>query len=513
MPLAAVVRGLWVERGSAFGANTPEPMPRLFLETIAYAGGVGFLATALSLGPAWLVRAKGWRAAPLLLVPLFSPSYLAYSGWQLLRSPGTWLGDWIERQTATSDFAALTFGKGLAVGGLSLWAWPIAMLLLVPAFRRVDDETLEALRLDGASTWGRAIQVLRMARGGLVVAWAGVTLLMLGSAVPFHLAQVPTYAVQVWAQLAEQPGRPSVWVFSWPVIVICVVAAWALARSQTRHREAEEIGWPERASAGWSACATGVVWMLAVAGPLGLFAGHLHSWTSVVRFLQESAQALVQSGIVSGFVATGTMALVVFAWWSFAAGRAGSIWSGVGLGLLLFGMILPGVLVGSAVLRAVTEMVAVVPAVDQLQDGLGALIWGHLTRFGGLGVLVGGMIAWTEARDVRDMRGLDGCGWWRGAWEFVLRPNGGVVLAAGIASGLMSLYEIEATILLIPPGPGSLSHSILGFLHFARDEQLCAAGVSVVGSGVALAMIAALLARTSLATRARPELATDRGHI
>ena len=80
----------------------------------------------------------------------------------------------------------------------------------------------------------------------------------------------------------------------------------------------------------------------------------------------------------------------------------------------------------------------------------------------------------------------------------MLRPWAGVLLAVGVGCGMLSLFEIESTILLIPPGPGSLSHSILGFLHFARDEQLCAAGIAVIGSGVALSVGAALVARKSL---------------
>lgn len=473
-------------------------MPWLFLQTLCFAGGVGLFATLLAIAPAWVVRARGWRAVPLMMVPLFSPPYLAYSGWQLLRSPGTLLGDWIERQTVNSDFVALTFGKGLAVFGLSLWAWPVALLLLIPSFRSVDEDTLEALRVDGASIWQRGRQVLRMARSGLLLAWAAVTLLMLGSAVPFHLAQVPTYAVQVWAVLAEQPGKLSVWIFASPVVGICVLAAWGMARWRPGFHPAQSEGGNHRARAGWSLWAAGAVWILAVAAPLFLFAGYLHSWGSVDRFVRESTQALVQSGVVSTCIALGTTVLLMLSWWAFSSRHSSAIGGRVSLGLFFLGMVLPGILVGSAVLRLVTDVSRTLPAFVDMQDGLAALVWGHLDRFGALGVLVGGAIAWNEPPNIVEMRALDGCGPWRGVWEFALRPGAGLIAAVAVASGLMSLYEIESTILLIPPGPGSLSHTILAFLHFARDEQLCAAGVSVMGSGFVLALVAALVARTSL---------------
>ncbi len=288
------------------------------------------------------------------------------------------------------------------------------------------------------------------------------------------------------------------WIFAWPVIVICTLVAGWVAWTQARHPDVEAAAWPERASAGWSRWVTALIWGLAVVVPVGLFAGYLHSWGSVTRFLEESTQALVQSGVVAGSVGLGTMVFVVLAWCAFSAQRVSKAGPVLALGLFLFGMIVPGILMGSAILRLVTDVATTIPVAGELQDGLGALVWGHLARFGALGVLVGGLIAWNEARDAREMRGLDGCGCWRGVWEFVIRSSGGVVLAVGIASGLMSLYEIEATILLIPPGPGSLSHTILAYLHFAKNEQLCAAGVSVFGSGLVLAVAAAVLARASL---------------
>src|SRR5690606_38286480 len=63
--------------------------------TLGVAGIIALLATTIALPAAWATRT--WRGPALvaLLVPMLLPSYLAYSGWGLLRAPGTALGDWL----------------------------------------------------------------------------------------------------------------------------------------------------------------------------------------------------------------------------------------------------------------------------------------------------------------------------------------------------------------------------------------------------------------------------------
>jgi len=503
VPLTAVGWGLATTEFVPIRTEESKSLLLLLLRSIVSAGGVAVLALVLALGPAWYVRSKGWRAVPWLMVPMVAPSYLAYSGWQLLRSPGTWLGDWLENQTASGEMIALVIGRVFAFGGLALWSWPLAMLLLVPAFRAIPNSTLQALDMDGVSRWRKAVEVSRMARRGLLAAWVAVTLVMLGSAVPFHLAQVPTFAIDVWTTLVERPGDLGVWLRAWPVVAIALGTALALARwTRTEHAngtEAFDVSHVQKAT--WSGLFTSLIWVLSVVAPLALFAGHLHSWSSIPSLLRTSSQAIAQTGVVAIFAGAGVALCMVLAWSMASAWQHGREGLATSLALLVFGLVLPGILVGSAVLRGIETLVGWIPALEVVRDGVGGLVWGHLARFGGIGALAGVALAIAEGREARELRALDGCGWWRGVWEGLMRPWGGVVLAAGVAGGLMSAFEIEATILLMPPGPGSLSHTILGFLHFAKDEQLCAAGVAIVGGGVVVAGLGAGVARLSLRNR------------
>jgi len=550
------------------------PSPVLFASSVAYALAIGVLATLLALPAAWAARSRaGLGRVAFMLVPLTCPTYLAYAGLNLLRSPGTWLGDWLERSAAHQEWIPLLAGRVLAVAGLALWAWPIAALMLLPALARVDSTLLDTMRVDGLSRWRRGWAVLEMSRSGVALAVTMVALLMLGSAVPLHLAQAPTYAVEVWATLAQQPGSALAWVRAWPLVLAAVAGAVVISRRPGRaieqgwvYEEGESggavtrlgtpnlprevrsaagafrskartfqmrmgAGWPE---AGVRAASTprssnpdekrpvptrprrpssliarlaALVWGVSVLLPLVLFATHLRSWGSIPMFLSQERWAIVESLRTGVMVATVLGGIALLAW-SATSGRRGTRPPrGVpaAVALLAAGALLPGVLVGSAMLRAGQAGMDLLDRAgaggDTARDALDAVLpaLAHVVRFGLLAALVGAWLAGTQSPAQRDLARLEGAGAIRRLVEFALRPHWGVFAGVAVAGLLLSLQEIESTTIVLPPGPGCLAHTILGYLHFAREEQMCAAGVVLLGGGTLLATLTARWASRQLA--------------
>jgi hypothetical protein len=120
------------------------------------------------------------------------------------------------------------------------------------------------------------------------------------------------------------------------------------------------------------------------------------------------------------------------------------------------------------------------------------VVLGHLARFGFVAVLAGWWLARTEGRELREMRVMDGGGA-RGWVEAGLWPRAGLVAGVGVACGLLSFHEIEATVMLQPPTSmgGGFAWKVLQALHFAREEDLVPAMliVMVVGLGLALGVV------------------------
>jgi len=108
-------------------------------------------------------------------------------------------------------------------------------------------------------------------------------------------------------------------------------------------------------------------------------------------------------------------------------------------------------------------------------------------------VLAGALAARWEPPDLRRMRRLDGAvhpgGWWCACGSAAMP----VLVGAGLVVALLSLHEIEASVILEPPGAGSLAQALLSSLHYARDEALAAGVVQVMAAGLVLAFAAAWL--------------------
>lgn len=460
---------------------------------------IGVLATVWAWPAAWLIRAGGRRArwaCVLGVLPLLLPSYLAFAGWRLVHAPGTWLGDLFAQ---SAPWVQVAVDRGLAVVGLSLWAAPIALLILSSGLGRVPGGALEHLRLDGAGRRARAWHTLRMSMAPIVMSVLAVALVMLGSAVPLHLAQIDTLAQRLWwrLQLADT-GR--IWIDAWPLAFLAALASWLCVRRLSA-RPPESDSTPVHAGAPGVA---GLVFVLTlgVVAPLALYAFSLRSWSSVPAFWRDLGPAALASGALAAVVGLAAALLGALTWWlasarpDFRPSRPLALmlacWVAAGL--------LPGVLVGHAVSTAWS-----IPWLADIGDWLdrfdGRVALAHLARFGFVGVLAGYWLARQEPRDMRDARHLDGAIGLRAWLRAGLGGRAGALAGVGVAMWALSLHEIEAAVIVSAPGTPSLPQRLLDLLHYNRDEQLAAAAVNLVGVGAAGALLAGWLVARSLRGR------------
>ncbi|MCE7974540.1 MAG: hypothetical protein DYG92_09520 [Leptolyngbya sp. PLA1] len=472
-PASAVLTGLVVRRQEIRPGAWSPSIP-LLATTIAWAVGIGTIAAVIALPSAWVMRGRPWERAVFWLVPLAMPSYLCYTAYGLARAPGTWLGDLVERaaQEGWTGLPVLV-GRMLAVGGLALWAWPLAAMVMAVGFGRLDSGLLDALRLE---PWGPARRAWVIGRlcwrwvaGGVAI----VALVMFGSAVPLHLANAPTYAVRAWFELTLSPGGPSVWVSAWPVLAVAGVAGWWLTRTTSDAGAGQREAAPVRGVSLWLARA---VWACSTVVPLCLCAWSLRDWGSLVTFWRVSGGAVGQSAGVALLVGLVTLFLGMAVWAAATSGGGASRGAARALcGVLVGFSLIPGVLVG----RAIVECVQLVPGLGAIAEGPGMLVWAHAARFSWLGAVTGMLLAAREARALADLRRLDGSG--LVSWLVVCLPRGwGAVACAAAGAAALSVHEIEASIIVQPPGSVSLAQTLLGDLHFARSEELAAGVLQVL---------------------------------
>ncbi len=486
-----LVRGLG-HPNSAPASETPVFVWGAVWNTAFYTLLIAVLATGLALPAAWMMRrGRAWWTA-LVAVPLLMPSYLAYAGWGLMRGPGSWVGDWLAHG---SPARSLVFDKALAVGGMAMWGWPIGAFVVGAAARRIPTHLLDALDLEAGAAWRKWRVVGGMLAGSIGASIGLIALVMAGSAVPLHLAQVDTYAIHLWKYLNLTSDPAAVWPAATPLLVVAGIGAWVLEGAADRspveiHDEgaaAERRGGRMVNALAW------VVWGVAVVVPMLLFLGHLRHWSSLRAFWGAAGPAMWVSGRNGAIVAAIVGFLAMGVWARRACCRCGGGFSLVraGVWVMLAIALVPGVLVGSATLAFWNA-----PMMPRAAgDSMWPVILAHVARFGFVGVLAGWWMAGLETPDERGARVMLAGTGVRAWWTLCVKPQIGVVIGVALAAGALSLHEIESTVLLQPPGPSSLAQYMLDKLHYNRNEELCAACVNVMGVGIVLALAAGWLVR------------------
>ena len=463
---------------------------RLLASSVGIALLIATLATGLAIPAAWLSRRVSVRWLALLLAPMLLPNYLAYTGWSELRAGNTWLARWLmtgppDAQNVKPVVAAWV----CAVAGLALWVWPIAAVVMATGLRRIDESTLESLRLEPASWARRSRTLLNMSRPSMVAALAAVTLVMLGSAVPLHVAQLDTYAIALWRQLdLTPPGEQwRVWAGAWPLAVGAITAGlWVSRRTLGPGEEGDGPGGRRRpAVSAVTASAAIVVWGLSVVVPVSLLASNIGDPWFVRAFWRTAGAAVTASGLIAA--AAGLIgAVVAAATW---AGLSGSnalserVTRAAAVALLIAGLT-PGVLVGVTSATAWNAL-----GLDSAVAGAGAIVLAHIARLGLVGVLVGAWAFRSQPRDERRLIALDGADTPVGWWNAALAAQPGPVIGAGLVVGLLSFHEIEAAVMLQPPGLDSFSRHMLQLLHYARYQDLSEAVAAVTGIGVLIGSV------------------------
>lgn len=437
-----------------------------------------------------MLRRKSALWTALFTVPLLLPSYLTYTGWGMLRAPGSVLGSWLAHG---SPDRAVILNAVLAIGGLALWAWPIGAFIISPWFRQIPTDLLDLLDLEPVGLWRKCLTIGRVALPGVAASIGVIAVIMAGSAIPLHLAQVQTYAIHLWLYLSLTSDPASVWPAATPLLGLALAAAvlisLRLARGETDLHQDGDADRPARSRLPILLAAA--VWAASVLAPLVLMATHLRHAQSIAEFWRLSGPAVVGSGLVAVLVGA-TCALLGVCTFGAATcirgtARRGVLWTATTLAI--GAAFVPGILVGQAVLTLINGPWA--------PFGLGTtdvpLIIAHVARFGFVGVIAGWLLVRTESAEERGARLLASGDTVRGWAMLRLYPNLAVLVGVGLAAGALSLHEIESTVMLARPGSANIAQYMLDRLHYARDEELCAACVNMIGIGIVLSSGAAML--------------------
>jgi iron(III) transport system permease protein len=421
-------------------------------------------------------RRRWLRWLPLAMGVL--PPYIQAMAWNdlfqrlPLRIPGDFAAGWV------MSMAYLPAGVGIAL--LSM-------------------ESTARLPVDAARTGRSDLAVLArviLPLAGPLLAAGAVFIFLLNLmdySVP-SLFGVNVYALEIFAEYSatSQPGRALL--LSIPLVVLAA-ALLPIMRAAARYA-AQNPGWGESP---WS---TQPAWpgrfVLAQRAALGIWAVQAGAPLASLAHLSISgmgnrlpggdglfAPAAVDLGFSFGVAILAALLSVPLSWAVMEAAEAGK-----GLEwLVVLPLALPAPLVGTGMAVLFNR-----PGLDGLYNSAAMPVLAGLIRFAPLGALA----VMAQARRVDPLLFDAGSVFQRGTGQAALRVRLPLLAPGLVAAGCMvfalTLGELGATLIVIPPGYSTLSLRIYNYLHYGASDVVARLCLSVLaltlaaGAGAALAL-------------------------
>lgn len=496
-------------------------VPALLWNSFIFAGGSSVLTLVLGAAVAWTIERTdmpGRETFHILTLLCFAlPGLLTTMAWTLILSPNVgWLNELLIRQFGFSSAPFNIYSMGGMVWALSIHYFPLAYLILGPAFRVLDTRMEEAALMSGA---GRARVTTRITlpllRPALLSALMLLFILGLGSFEVPRIVGLPA-RIHVFTTDIEMAVRSSTPEFgvasalSLTLLVVCVAAVY-LYRHLTRNAEAFATitgkGFtPTRISLGvwrWPLCAcVGMLFAVGLGLPLftlvyqSLFkkiaqpfvlSGGAASFANYLFILSYPIflNAVKTSIIVGALASTSIVILTFLMAWIAQRSKSRFAWL---IDLVAFlPLAIPGIIVGASVL--LIYLLLPIP----IYNTIWILLVAYVTLFMPYGMrFASGGLAQIH-KELEEAAQMSGAGQFA-IFRRVLAPLCAPVAAsAWIYIFVLAVRELGASIMLVGPGT-----NVLGTVSLTMWDEggsygaVCALGIIQI---VPLIALVALLRR------------------
>ena len=435
----------------------------LLVATIAtvLAVGMGALCALLSmcLGP------SGRRGLILVaVVSLCMPPFLTANTWlHYLGMAGVWRS-WLPLNILTPWGCAWV---------LALLFWPVSFLALSAVWSgigRAEVEVDPAVR----GRWFILGILLPRARGALAQCAVVILVLALNQFSVPALLQIKVYPAEMWVSYNTGLDFTGALMLSWPLVATPLLLLWGLRGRMFQWRAAARPPEPRRfrqqIGPAWMAMAVlaGSTAILASAGlPLFQLLSNPRTWTELGGALSAGTRACWNSLFLA--IAGAVLCVGI----GFAGHRSRLP------GLLWLTFLIPGTVTGIVLLIILNR------------PGSGFLIDTPLAALLALVLHYSALSGWLIRRAIRSMdpvladdARLLGLGRWEQFRDIQWPQVAPQAAAAFYVVYLLCLWDVESTLLLIPPGGETLALRVFNLLHTGYSGQVNALCVVLLGLGL-----------------------------
>lgn len=455
--------------------------------TTALAVGFGF-GVAL-----WLAGLEARRRTVVLALTVMAlalPPFLVTNCWlDLLGETGAWRR-WLPFNI---------FSLGGSVWIMALLLWPIATLLVLSGWRRLEAAQLEC---DSALRGFTLIRELLMplARGELLLGALIIFVLALNNFAVPAILQTKVLPDEMWIRFntaldavgALKIGLPLILA---PMLLLFLFRGKGIGWPRLQRSAPAEVFRRQLGSAWFYSCAAlGLLLCgLSVGVPVANIGLARRTWVELPGVLEAGSRATMNSLWLAALAAT---VIVIVALLVLRSRKRGMSFVGLATWLPFF---FPGVLLGIALIFLFNR-----PPFLGFYRSAGIVILAFAIRYFAL--------AWTGARqalnsvdgDLVDAARIEGASRWQ-TFRFVQWPQmAPQVLAAWYVVYLLCLWDVESLVLIYPPGEETLALRIFNLLHYGHAAQVNALCLTLLGLAVLPMIVWAVwkgLSKLSGATR------------
>lgn len=416
--------------------------------TIA-AVALGFLAALWTAG-----LSRRGRLAMLVaaIVALILPPFLAVNCWiDLLGETGRW------KSWCPLPIYSLTG----TVWILTLLTWPIPFFMALAAWRKVEPAHLEVdpmLRGSALIRW----LLLPAARTALAQSAVLTFVLALNNFSVPSILQVKVFPAEIWVGFNTTFDYSAALKLCWPLVLAPLLLVFWMRRSETawtwRADMASSRLFRSQIGSTWFALAGlggFAVVFFSVGIPMGHLIGSAGTWRELWPALAAGQMALWHSAMFAFGGATLVVAVALLTWKQ-------------PLGAVLWiPYLIPGVLLGIALIWVFNR-----PWLAGIYQGVAIVFIAYFVRYSALGWNCVARAARGADPVLSDAARLEGATRWQ-MLRHVLWPQISLAAAVGwYVTYLMCLWDVEALVLIVPPGCESAAVRIFNLLHYGHNTQV-----------------------------------------
>lgn len=465
-----------------------EPLIRSFV----LAGIIAMVSVVLGIVPGKLLTHAGkWQDILLLvlLMPLVLPQYVLYYAWTLLATPTSGVG----RYVSANPGLAKSIGEVTSSAVLILWYWPLASLLISQGWRNIDHQIWDNGRLDASKFQIFKSISLPLLLPSLCLAFGVCFVLSLSEFTTFQLAGIRTIGTEI-AVLYEMTGSlSSISLVSRPLIIAAIVVAIMLSRKvKSWESGAAPSGSVQIETNCWQWSTLLILMGISLLTPIVLLVGNCRGDAAFKNFFALHMDELEWSVAIGAITAVFSYLVALGPLLLDRGSKAGRVLSIAVCVTIFLAMFLPASLMAASLLQVLAF--CNVRGVPPLQSWYIVSI-GQSARFAGLALIVLLLTRASNAKQLSEIAEMDGASRLQ-TWRHVHLPRTWRLFAGTFILILMfSITELPATMMLLPAGLPNFAQRLLNQMHYARDQQVIALCLILIGFFVLLAGSFVLLIR------------------